>query len=286
MVRLFSRISTDASVGAGLTFDDINTVGATVNLNDGAKKYNGFVFSGAPVALTAAEAVSGRIRLTSSSLRLTGEIWTYGAALGAGIATNDQGTYFPPEFTYLDIDAVGGEAIVSAFASFQPDPTNAWSVVISQVHSPAGGAPADYFASWAAGALPAHQGGDGADTTVSAVTRTSLGAVTIEGLFSEIVGIKPAQVQDPVGTAGEEAVGYLDVTSGIGNVDPAHIPLPSIGPSLGTPVGGPIQTNPIVWLPWYAKRAEKLDRTVEPFVILSTALTAANDFSYALAFKR
>ena len=286
MTRLFSISATDASVGAGLTYDAINTVRGQLNLNDVAKKYNGFMFSGSPVAITAAEAASGRIKLTSTGLKLVGEIWTYGASLGAGIATNNQGAYFPPEFFYLDIPATGGETITSEFASYQPDPTAAWSVVISHVHSPTGGAPADYFSAWANGSVPPHQGGDNADTTISAVTRTSLGSVTIEGDFSEVVGIRPMQVQDPVGAAAEEAVGYIEMTSGIGNVDPGHIPLPSITPALGTPVGGPVAYAPTPWMPWYAKRTEKTDRLIEPFVILSTALTAANDFSYSLAYKR
>ncbi len=286
MARLFAAAQTDASVGAGLTYDAINTYRATANLNDKASRYYGFMIAGSPVALTAAEAISGRFKVTSSSLGLVGEIWTYGAALGAGIATNDQSSYFPPEWIYLDIPAVGGEAITSEFASYQPDPTNAWSVVISHLHADPEKPPADYFPFWAAGVAPPHQGGDSTDTTISAVTRTSLGSVTLEAAFGEVVAIRPAQVQDPVGTAGEEAVGYVELTSGIGNVDPAQYPLPAITPTLGTPVGAPVQEVPIPWLPWWAKRTEKNDRTIEPFVVLSTALSAANDFSLGLAFKK
>lgn len=284
---LHSYIGTDASVGATAgTFDNIDTVGSPQRLVDDATRYYGFIFSGSPVALTAAEAQSGRVRITSTDLDIVGEIWTYGAALGAGIATNNSQVFFPSLWTYLDVGAKGGEEITSAFTTYVPDPTDAWSTAIGQVHADKRPVPKEFFGFWSAGGAPPHQGGDGEDVTVSATTRTSVGLVTFEGKFSEAVGILPLQVQDPVGAAGEEAVGYLEVTSDIGGVSPMNIPLPSISPALGTPVGAPVAHTTQGWLPMYVKRDKPERRSFEPFVVLSTALTAANGFSYSVAYKQ
>ena len=284
MVGLHSRIATDASVGAGVTFDTIDTVGSPTILNDDATRYYGFIFSGAPADVTAAEAHSARIQLTSTSLELVGEIWTYGASLGAGIATNDQGIYFPVDLILLDIKADGAERITSAFASNAPDPTGAWSVVIGHLHADKTPVPKEHWPFWAAGKAPPHQGGDGLGITQATTTRTTMGAVTIEKKFSQVVGIRPGVAKDAVGTSQEQLVGYLEVTSAISGIDPAHYPLPSIGPIIGTPVGAPIQHTPAPWVPWYLKREEKSDRTIEPFVILSTAVTAADAIAYSLAY--
>ena len=77
------------------------------------------------------------------------------------------------------------------------------------------------------------------------------------------------------------------ITSAITGVQPANYPHPSIGPSLGTPVGGPIQHQLSTWLPYWIKRAagEAQDRTFEVFENLSTATTAADAYTYSLAFK-
>ncbi len=287
MTGLHAISQIDASVGATAgTFDAIDTTRANAELVDDATRYYGFMAVGAPVAVTAGEAQSGRFRVTSASLDLVGEIWTYGAALGAGIATNNQGVFFPVEFIYLDLPAGGGETINSAFTTYLPDPTDAWSVIISQLHADKDKPPTEYFGFWTGGAVPPHQGGDSEDTTVSATTRTSVGAVTIEGKFGEVVGIMPNQVQDPVGTAGEESVGYLEITTGISGVEPAHYPIPAISPALGVAVvGGPIQHTP-QWLPWWIRREKGKDRTIEPFVNLTTALTAANGITFSLAYKK
>jgi hypothetical protein len=276
----------DASVGATAgTFDDINTVGDPQILVDDASTYLGFMFSGSPVATTAGEAQSGRVRLTSKSLDLVGEIFTYGAASGAGIATNDQSVYMPVDYVPMEITAKGAERITSAFTTYTPDPTDAWSVVVSQLHEDGTKFPREFWPYWAAGKAPPCKGGDTNYSTVSAVTRTSLGVTTIAAKFKEILGIQPSQVQDPVGTAGEEAVGVLELTSGISGIAPNFFPMPSITPDLGTPVGQPIAHKPIRWLPFYLKRTESVDRTLEGFLILSTAITAANGFSYGLAFR-
>ena len=284
MVGLHSRIATDASVGAGTTFDTINTVGDPTILNDDASRYYGFMFSGAPADVTSAEAASGRIQLTSTSLELVGEVWTYGAAIGAPIATNDQGAHFPVQLVLLDIKADGAERITSAFASNLPDPTGAWSVVIGHLHADKTPVPKEFWPFWAAGIPPPHQGGDSAQSTQATVTRTTVGTVTIEKKFSQVVGIRTMAVKDAVGGSQEELVGYLEVTSAISGIDPAHYPLPSIGPIIGTPVGAPIQHVPNPWMPWYIKREGQGDRTIEPFVILSTAVAAADAINYSLAF--
>ena len=286
MVGLHSVHGTDASVGATAgTFDDINTVGDPQILIDEATKYHGFLFSGSPVAQTTAEAQSGRVRLTSTSLDIVGEIWTYGAAIGAQIATNDQGANFPVQLVLLDMKAGGDERITSAFTTYTPDPTDAWSVAIGQLHSDKDQPPADWWPYFAAYQPPPHQGGDGAGATISATTRTTLGAVTMEGKFKTMCGILPMAVKDAVGTAGEEAVGVLELTSTITAVAPYFVPLPSIGPTLGTPVGAPITHAPGRWLPAYVRRTEAVDRTFEPFVTLSTAVAAADAFNYSLAFR-
>ena len=284
MVGLHSRIATDASVGTGTGFDDINTVGDPTILNDDASRYYGFMLSAAPTDVTSAEAASCRVRLTSTSLELVGEVWTYGAAMGAPIAPNDQGPHFPVELFLLDIKASGEERLTSALASNLPDPTGGWSAVIGHLHADKTPIPKEHWPFWAAGKAPPHQGGDAAHSTQATVTRTTMGAVTIEKKFTQVVGIRTLAVKDAVGGSQEEFVGYAEVTSAISGIDPAHYPLPSIGPIIGTPVGAPIQHVPNPWMPWYIKREGQGDRTIEPFVILSTAVAAADAISYSLAF--
>ena len=134
MTGLHGVHATDASVGATAgTFDDINTVGDPQILVDQATRYYGYCFSGSPVAQTTNEAQSGRIRLTSTSLSLVGEIFTYGAAIGAQIATNDQGAYFPVVFEPLDIRASGAERISLACSSAEqaPFPEGSFDVVVA-----------------------------------------------------------------------------------------------------------------------------------------------------------
>src|SRR5438128_1700648 len=82
--------SVDGTAG---TFVELAT-NSPVPLQDGSKKFHGVVFSGAPLAQVAAKPASLRIKLTSSSLDIVGEIFTYGAGYGGGIATNDQQPYF------------------------------------------------------------------------------------------------------------------------------------------------------------------------------------------------
>jgi len=288
MTGLHGVHATDASVGATAgTFDDINTVGDPQILVDQATRYYGYCFSGSPVAQTTNEAQSARIRLTSTSLSLVGEIFTYGAAIGAQIATNDQGAYFPVVFEPLDIKSSGAERMSSAFTTFNPDPTDAWSVVISQIHADKDQPPDAYWGWWAAGSHPPGTGGDSNGATVSLTTRTTLGTVNFEKKFLEVIGILPAATKDAVGTAGEEAVGFEEITSTLSGVQPANYPHPSIGPSLGTPVGAGIQHQLSTWLPFWIKRtaADANDRTFEVFDNLSTATTAADAYTYSLAFK-
>ena len=102
-------ITSSASVdGTAGTFVELAT-NSPIPLQDGSKKFHGVVFSGAPLAQVAAKPASLRIKLTSSSLDIVGEIFTYGAGYGGGIATNDQQPYFPIDFLQFDVAAAGGE---------------------------------------------------------------------------------------------------------------------------------------------------------------------------------
>src|SRR2546428_1817781 len=188
---LHSRIATGTSVGGtSETFNRIATLNDPQVLNDACNRYYGFEFVGSPVAITTNEAQSGRVRLTSTTLNIVGEVWTYGAAIGAQIATNDQGTYFPVGLIILDIrpemvnvQSLGGARINSDFTTFNPTHTDAWSVVIGQLHSVGEQPPEQYWDWWSSGLPPPHQGGLAAGTTVSATTRTTLGAVTLAAKF-------------------------------------------------------------------------------------------------------
>ena len=104
-------ITSSASVdGTAGTFVELAT-NSPIPLQDGSKKFHGVVFSGAPLAQVAAKPASLRIKLTSSSLDIVGEIFTYGAGYGGGIATNDQQPYFPIDFLQFDVAAAGGEIL-------------------------------------------------------------------------------------------------------------------------------------------------------------------------------
>ncbi|MEK7767200.1 MAG: hypothetical protein AAB368_13285, partial [bacterium] len=98
---------------------------------------------------------------------------------------------------------------------------------------------------------------------------------------------RPLIAPDPVPTAGEEAVGFMDISSDIAGegyfFEPQEYPFPAISPMLGTPVGSGIAGFQD-WLPmWVPKDANA--RTFEPFVNLSTALTAAHAFGYGVGLR-
>src|SRR5207245_1971897 len=152
-------ITSSASVdGTAGTFVELAT-NSPVPLQDGSKKFHGVVFSGAPLAQVAAKPASLRIKLTSSSLDIVGEIFTYGAGYGGGIATNDQQPYFPIDFLQFDVAAAGGERCKAEVTVHTSGDTGAWSAIASWVSSDSDAPDADLTPFWGGGARPPGQVG-------------------------------------------------------------------------------------------------------------------------------
>src|SRR2546427_325853 len=178
-------ITSSASVdGTAGTFVELAT-NSPVPLQDGSKRFHGVVFSGAPLAQVAAKPASLRIKLTSSSLDIVGEIFTYGAGYGGGIATNGQQPYFPIDCLQFDVAAAGGEKCKAEVTVHTSGDTGAWSAIASWVSSDSDTPDADLTNFWGGDARPPVQGGDSNMASVTATTRTTLGDTQFGGKFSK-----------------------------------------------------------------------------------------------------
>jgi len=279
-------ITSSASVdGTAGTFVELAT-NSPVPLQDGSKKFHGVVFSGAPLAQVAAKPASLRIKLTSSSLDIVGEIFTYGAGYGGGIATNDQQPYFPIDFLQFDVAAAGGEKCKAEVTVHTSGDTGAWSAIASWVSSDSDAPDADLTNFWGGDARPPVQGGDSNMASVTATTRTTLGDTQFGGKFSKAAYMTAEVFAVAVPAAGAAVVGYVEMASGVPGVAPFNCPHPSLGPALGTPVGQSVQTFGSKLLPFYVKRADKTDRTFTGYANEILTPNTAVIINYSVAYRK
>lgn len=235
-MAIYSKITANASVGATAgTFDALTSV----TLRSDAKKMLGFWCEAAPATSTAAEAIGGILRFSSSDLGVGAQdaiVPPYG---GGAPATNIDFRCYCSEFVPFVTDAKGKEVIDLAYSSMNPDPTGANSVCVAAVYD-AGNRSAlgsEAMKKWADMAPIAR----GCQTTSSApvltTAETAMTALTVPAWAQEIVGFKVVCNPDLM-TAGEEAVGFCRFRSTIPDFEPQEWPLrAAIGAPLGTPVG-------------------------------------------------
>jgi hypothetical protein len=279
---LTSSASVDGTAG---TFARLAT-GDPVALDDRAKQFLGVCFTAAPLAIVAAKPASLRLKLTSTSLDIVGEVFTYGAGYGGGIATNDQQTQFPVDFIQFDIAATGGEKCSADVTVHTSGDTSAWSAITSWVHRDDDKPDADLNPFWGDSARPPVQGGDSNMASVSTTTRTTLNDLNIAGKFLKVVYLTTEVFPIAVPAAAAAVVGSVEMTSAIPGVAPANFPHPSWGPTLGTPVGqaGLILGTRV--LPFYLARKEGKDRTITGFANEILTPNTAVIVNYSCGYRK
>lgn len=273
-MTIFSKMINAAAVGATAnTFDAIGTI----TLRSDANKLLGFWVEAAPVTYTAAEAISGQIRISSSDLGLGQQIATCPPYQGGGPATNGMYTNHPAEFLPCVCDAKGKEQIVVEFSSNLPDPTAACSVVVAAMYD-AGKTTslgAESLKQWPYMAPISKGFTNQATAAVTTVAETAMTAMTIPAWAKKIVGIK-AGITPNLMTAGEERVGFVRFRSTIPDFEPMEIPFATaFGAPLGTPVGSganPQAVCPIaVDIPLTGNT-----ETITPYAVLNVAVTTGD----------
>jgi hypothetical protein len=282
---MYCIVANDATVGATIgTFDAINTRNADIRLREGATSVVGLVFSGVANTQTTATAVMARLRVNSTDAAISNEDFAVGETHGGGIATQSMAWFSPAEWIAVDWPAMGGNVFNLSFSQMGIEPADQWSVQAGIAHVAGVMPPAKWFdAAMVGGTLP-HQGSRSSDGGSTTDARTSLGSTTIPARFTQMVSGRWLQAQDAVPANGEESTAFVEVTSTIGDFSPQEYPTNSIGAALaGTLVGGG------VWgfqpsLPFYITKTP-VTETVEPFVDILTAITAANAFGYSLGLR-
>ena len=293
---IHSKVSTDTTVGGTIgTPDPINTRNADNTLPDGATGVYGLTFAGARVATTAGEAQMWKLRVNAAGMGFSDEDFMLGHFNGAGVATNDTGTFNLAEFIPIQAEGQLSQSVVNfSFLQEGIESTDNVSVVVSPVSfSPkTGPGPiADWYVARTAwpSMLPAMGGRspNGASLGTVADSDTTLLTVRVRAAFRAISAVRMIQAQDAVGTAGEEAVawGRFDGSATtIAGLSPQEWPFNAIGAPFGTPVGAPIAGHVFPLPTWIVKDATEV--TVDCLANVIVALTAANAFSYGLYLRR
>lgn len=273
-MTIYSKMVNAASVGATAnTFDNVGTI----TLRSDARKLLGFWVEAAPTTYTAAEAISGQIRISSSDLGLGQQVATCPPYQGGGPATNGIYTNHPAEFIPCVVDAKGKEQITVDYSTNLPDPTAGCSVVVAAMYDAGKSSSlgSESLRMWPEMAPIAKGFTNTSTAAITTVAETAMTAMTIPAWAKKIVGIKCGMIPNLM-TAAEERVGFVRFRSTIPDFEPMEIPFRSaIGAPLGTPVGG--GANPQVM------HAMGLDipltgntETINPFVVLNAAVTTGD----------
>jgi hypothetical protein len=273
-MTIYSKMVNAAAVGATAnTFDNVGTI----TLRSDARKLLGFWVEAAPAVYTAAEAISGQLRISSSDLGLGQQVATCPPYQGGGPATNGIYTNHPAEFIPCVCDAKGKEQITVDFSSNLPDPTAACSVVVAAMYD-AGKSSSlgqESLRSWPEMAPICKGFTNQATAAVTTVAETAMTAMTIPAWAKKIVGIKCGMIPNLM-TAGEERVGFVRFRSTIPDFEPMEIPFrTAIGAALGTPVGG--GANPQNMAPMAVDiPLTGNTETITPYAVLNVAVTTGD----------
>lgn len=271
---LYSKVVNAASVGATAnTFDNVGTV----TLRSDARMVLGFWVEAAPVTYTAAEAISGQLRWSSSDLGIGQQIASCPPYQGGGPATNGMYTNHAAEFIPFVCPAKGKEQITIDFSTNLPDPTAACSVVVAVIYDAGkqSSLGAESMKMWPDMAPIAKGATNTSQASITTVAETAMSAMTIPAWAKKIVGIKVIDIPNLM-TAGEERVGFVRFRSTIPDFEPMEIPFRiAYGAPLGTPVG--TGANPSVVIPMAIDIPTTGNtETVTPYVVFNVAITTGD----------
>jgi hypothetical protein len=270
------------SLASGTTVDTFGT-SANVILNSRAKKILAVIAIAVDQTFTAAEGSAIRLRMNSSGVKdFAGPAdWMVGSLETSGPATNSSGQGALQEITPWDITTVGGETL-----TFDAAPTSTITTArlleVTILYSD-GNVPQDIIDN-----LPSPpvriKGAFTVDASQLTTVPTALASITVPGWAKEIVGCKAVMHKTGAITAGEEVLGFMNLTGTIADMGVQRYPTNGIGATLGTPVGTGQYEARIPWLPMHIPTPGK-DITITPNVNLRTAVTTANRVAFTLAWR-
>lgn len=278
---------TITSTGAGGVADTFDNVG-TVELRSDATKVLGIWVNAVPVTATAAEAIHGQLRVTSSDLGVGAQIYNAPPRMGGAPATNiDFRTSLPEFIPFVYSEVQGKENIVIDYSTHLQDPTAANAVTATVVYETRGeGLPEELKMHWPYMA-PITSGGDAEATgQVTALGPTAMTNLNIPAWAQAIIGFGQTIVPDLMTTA-EEVIGFVQYTSTIPDFEPQEWPLlMAYGAPLATPVGKGAEAQiPFGYLGGYFPATGK-NETITPSIALVAAVTTGHSVATGVQFTR
>lgn len=283
-MALYSDVVTAAAVGATAgTYDSVGTI----TLRADAKYLYGFWVSAATATSTAAEAVSGSLKISSPDLGIGDQTFSCPPYNGGAPATNIGFTCNAAEFIPMFKKVAGKTTINIYFSSNLPDPTGATSVVVGCVYE-AGidgkQIPGEVMKTWPYMAPVGVGGVNQSKAAITTVAATAIGDVTIPGWASEIIGFKHYMIPNLM-TAGEEVNGYVEYTSTIPDFSPQKWPLAfAVNAPLGTPVGAGAAPIEVPSFATYFPKSSQ-NETISAKVALNVAITTGHPVVSTVYFR-
>lgn len=253
-----------------------------ITLGAEARRLIGFSIIGVDATYTTVEGSSQILRINSSDLGLSNQDFITGPILGSGPGTNSFGQPAQVEIIPFDAKAGGNENIDVSVAPAGLS-TVAKLYEISAIYADQEGAPMDWKARYPL--TVAFGGGQVSRGTQATVARTNVGNVIVPAWAREIVGFKGMIVKSGALTTLEESLGFWEIATTIKGTDPQNWPCNvAFGAPLGTPVGSGQWLNMVPYTPLYIPMTGK-NETISPFINLRTALTAAAQVAFAIAYR-
>ncbi len=268
----------------GATADTFDSLG-TVTLRTDAKYVYGVWVAAAPSTSTAAEAISGQLRVTCTDLGLSGTFLAP-PQMGGAPATNIGHRPSKARFIPLNKPAKGGEVITLEYSTNLPDPTAGCNVVAGVVYA-AGkeGMPSgEALATWPRAAAVGQGGGVGSKAAITAATETSIDDVAVPGWAKEIVALSQEMIPNLM-TAGEGICGYIRLKSDIPDFDPQEWPFGVVfAAPLGTPVGAGAAGEDIAEMATSFKLDGK-QHTISGYSVLTNTITTGNPVIFSIVWR-
>jgi len=281
-MAIYSKCAANAAAGA--TANTFDNLGTTTLRSDASGTY-GFWVVAAPAVSTAAEEVTGQLRVTSNDLNVGAQIYTAPPYLGGGPATNLGYAAYAAEFMPFVWPARGKENVVIDYSTNLPDPTAANSVVAALVYEAAGpgGSSAMARQTWPDMAPICKGAQSSSKATVTASVAWG-STVAIPAWAQEIVGCKQFVLPNLM-TAGEERVGYIVYNSSMPSWDPQEWPIgAAIGAPLGTPVGKGAEVQVMRQMAMGFPTTGQ-NETITPNVVLNATVTTGDGWGLSIYYR-
>jgi hypothetical protein len=278
--------STRIAVSGGTTAGAYGTA-VDLELDNYAKQLIALMVIGVDATVTAAEGSVSQLRVTSKDLGYADQVFPIGPIQTSGPATNHSGYSSILEIIPLDWPTTGKETLNIDIAP-QGASTAAKLFEVAALWSDELGPPDDWIRRFPR-PVP-FRGGDMVGAQQLTTVRTALTAIKTPNWAKEIVAVKGQITKTGAITAGEECLGYFDLTTTLKGTAPQQYPVVfAQGATLGTPVGTGQQAIATPWIPTHIPLGDAQGRvqqeTITPYINLRTAITTDARVSFAIAWR-